>query len=373
MTNAQLARVLSNGRTKQASSSPSQSSPDAPGSAGIDAASAPKRSLLAALFGGGKDEEEDREAASAASAPTQAHRAGAAAVAAAGAKSHRRGGAAHEPNARPATADAARPAQPKTFALASAPASPARPAHVPQASGPVALSASDAIATRGFWAASPSGEPAAPPRPPAEIQTASAGPVPVSREPPGQGTEPEVTGSIAPWLARPGEAVDRVPPELALAYAAQLDPPASRLLTPRAAPMGASAERAAAAGLEPSAAEASSLTVAKKTLARLPSGKQPSRPPTSSGSAVRVAAGMRFDDPWLRAMMLAPSLQTSMTATPYGEPDYHQLRPLMLKPMTTVMMTFSDDPYPGMTTERFRGGAVVFLATVTFQRTASLE
>jgi hypothetical protein len=38
------------------------------------------------------------------------------------------------------------------------------------------------------------------------------------------------------------------------------------------------------------------------------------------------------------------------------------------------MMTFSDDPYLGMTTAKFTGTAVVFVSTVTFfQRTAALQ
>jgi hypothetical protein len=36
-------------------------------------------------------------------------------------------------------------------------------------------------------------------------------------------------------------------------------------------------------------------------------------------------------------------------------------------------MTFSEDPLNGLVCEHFRGGAVVFLATVTFKRTASLR
>jgi hypothetical protein len=38
------------------------------------------------------------------------------------------------------------------------------------------------------------------------------------------------------------------------------------------------------------------------------------------------------------------------------------------------MMTFSPDPYLGLTTDSFSGYAVVFVSTVTFnQRTASLQ
>jgi len=37
-------------------------------------------------------------------------------------------------------------------------------------------------------------------------------------------------------------------------------------------------------------------------------------------------------------------------------------------------MTFSDDPYLGITTEKFAGSAVVFISTATFNpRTAALR
>src|SRR6516225_6875271 len=38
-----------------------------------------------------------------------------------------------------------------------------------------------------------------------------------------------------------------------------------------------------------------------------------------------VNPGMRYDDPWLRAMIVAPSLSDSMTTTLYGEPDFTEL------------------------------------------------
>ena len=90
---------------------------------------------------------------------------------------------------------------------------------------------------------------------------------------------------------------------------------------------------------------------------------------------VQVAnAGMRYDDPWLRAMILAPSLSDSMTATLYGEPDFTELRALMNKPTTSVAMSFNSDPYPGISADRFSGEAVVFLTTFAFpRRTASLQ
>ncbi len=58
--------------------------------------------------------------------------------------------------------------------------------------------------------------------------------------------------------------------------------------------------------------------------------------------------GMRYDDPWLRAIIIAPRLYGSMTATLYGAPDFTALRMLMDKPTIAVVMSFSDEPYPGI-------------------------
>ena len=81
------------------------------------------------------------------------------------------------------------------------------------------------------------------------------------------------------------------------------------------------------------------------------------------------------DNPWMRAMVLAPSAAHFMSVSLFGAPDYTRLTPMLAKPATAVMMTFSDDPHLGMKAERFSGGAVVFVATVTFasQRSAALQ
>ena len=87
-----------------------------------------------------------------------------------------------------------------------------------------------------------------------------------------------------------------------------------------------------------------------------------------------MKVGERFNNPWMRAMIVAPSAADFMSTSLYGAPDTASLRPHLAKPASTVMMTFSDDPYLGMSSEQFRGNAVVFVATVTFrQRTAALR
>ena len=96
------------------------------------------------------------------------------------------------------------------------------------------------------------------------------------------------------------------------------------------------------------------------------------RPGDAVAAVVPVKPGMRFDDPWLRAVMMTPSLHAAMTVSSYGDPDYAELRSLMGKPGGTVVMGFGGEPYPGLDSHRFSGGAVVFLATVSF-RTAALR
>ena len=86
-----------------------------------------------------------------------------------------------------------------------------------------------------------------------------------------------------------------------------------------------------------------------------------------------VRVGDRFNDPWMRAMIVSPSAQSHMRTTVYGVQDYRNLGPYMQKPATTVAMTFADDPLFGMYTEKFAGGAVVFTPTVTFHKTAALK
>ena len=87
-----------------------------------------------------------------------------------------------------------------------------------------------------------------------------------------------------------------------------------------------------------------------------------------------VRVGDRFDDPWMRAMIVSPSAQNFMRTTLYGVPDYRNLRPHMHKPVATVAMTFSDDPHIGVTSDKFLGSAVVFISIATFNaRTAALQ
>jgi hypothetical protein len=346
MTHDQLARVFPNGRTVHVPSdgrpltgyalaladvqrrggAPSQLSLDAAQTAGVDMTARPKKSLLASLFGG-KDEQEDGETA------------------------------APKPSAPPKLAEAKK-AKPRndeprqvTFALASIPMPSARPpvreiVRTVPVNAAEPLSPSEVIVQRGFWQGVPEDFDA---KPRERIRTAAVVTTPRPKQD-DQRSLTDATGTIAPWPVRREDAADRVPPEFALAYAAADAPRRVR-----------DADR----GRYDEEAREAAMSVLKMSMARLPGVKTPSvKPAHATDGATGADAGQ--DDPWLRATLVAPNLQTAMTTTVFGVPDFAQLSALMEKPATTVVMTFSDDPHHGVTSERFTGGAVVFLSTVTF-------
>ena len=248
----------------------------------------------------------------------------------------------HPVRAVPSRQESRQAQEPETFPpsgginLASAnsrivPSAP-RPAQaaslVPQAA---TISANDIINERGYWQGLT--DTAERPVPPADIPEA---PRTAAAEAPITGSV--ARGSLAPWPMPDRQARD------AMAYA-----PPHQAVDDR-----------------PSAA-AKARVVSKLTTP--PAPKQAARPTTAS-----VKVGERFNNPWMRAMIVSPSALDFMSTSLYGAPDTASLRPHLAKPVATVMMTFSDDPYLGMSSEQFRGNAVVFVATVTFrQRTAALR
>lgn len=99
---------------------------------------------------------------------------------------------------------------------------------------------------------------------------------------------------------------------------------------------------------------------------------QQRQPGTVATSTRLITANL--NEVWTRAMILAPSLSTSMSATIMGDPDMTQLRAQFVKPRMAVAMTFSNDPHAGIVSERFSGSAVATLETMSFVvRTASLR
>jgi len=86
-----------------------------------------------------------------------------------------------------------------------------------------------------------------------------------------------------------------------------------------------------------------------------------------------VKVGQRYNDPWMRSVTLAASVHYS-AVTMYGPFDARGVQTMIEKPTASVMMTFGNEPYEGMTSYRFDGPAVAFLPVVPFrERLASLR
>jgi uncharacterized protein YcbK (DUF882 family) len=356
LTREQLARVFPNGRTvhiptdgqplpgyalaladiqKRGSSAPSQMSLVAAQAAGIDTSSvpsAPHKSVIGWLFQ--KDDDEDDKAEP---APTTTASASHSYTLTSVSKA----------DTRAETSRAGSAARPQRTALAAVTVSPA--------------TVSPATGNDGV-----TGPPARnPPRPAALFHA------PLSY--------PESAPAVTPWPFRDADN-DRVPLDMVLAYAAEALPDRTAgsddsLGEAAEVDAGATTARAPAAGTAPHMSTPPQNTAAAETK------KNPARAavPVLSVPVIRVvvataASGMRYDDPWLRSMIVAPPLYGSMTATLFGDRDLTDLRSLMSKPAAAVAMSFSNDPYPGIKANSFTGEAVVLLSTVTFsQRTAWLQ
>ena len=306
MTHDQLARVFPNGRTvhvpsdgqplsgyalaladieRRGSSGPSGMSLAAARNSGainedrVASAARPKKgNVLAKLFGFSTDDEEEEDTL-------------ARTTVASAARDEVPVARVPVPQARPQNVEAAR--KPGGFALASA------------SSTPFELSSRSA------------------PRPPAPI------------------AEPaETTASITTWLKDAEARADRVPPDVALAYAANAVPDSPRPV-----------------------AFAPAMPAARLT----PDG-------TSQVAKIPPRAGQRYNDPWLRGITLATSIHYEMNVSVYGKLDVRQVRMMMIKPAASLAMGFGNDAYEGMQTLKFAGAAVTFLPTIEFgQRQASLR
>jgi uncharacterized protein YcbK (DUF882 family) len=361
MPEAQLASVMAKGQIGGQSASDATQRSRMPG-------------LLARLFGVGRDQAEDAAAAPVKAVatprkPTPEPRSEKPATATASAESRiEKVARVPFPPAKPAkpteqSASAAIPAQ--TYQVASAASEPAFitatyeiASAMPKSAGALqpasliarasisapTISANDIISERGYWQGLPSAEPADTP----PVSTARAISAPTPRR-------AIASAAAAPWPI--ADRTDSEPIPNALAYAAQPTP----IAVARTLPSGPTFARAAPAA-------SAETTIAAK---RADDSVAPSR--TKVASVVRV--GDRFNDPWMRAMIVSPSAQNFMKTTVYGVPDFRTLGPYLHKPAATMMATFSEDPYRGMTSETFSGSAVGFTRTVTFgpPRTASLR
>jgi hypothetical protein len=338
MTKEQLARVFPNGRTLHVSTSGplpgyEQAMADSERNGGrrpytIDQ---PKPGLLATLFGRkpqDPEETDDNTATKQNAAPKRTPTVVAAATAAPT--------PAAAPAAAPAVAAAPEPApiplppSRPTYQIASADSrSVAAPAaRAVRVTNLASLTPNQIIEARGYWQGLP------------EIPRETTG---VNISGARRTASADITASIGPF-----DRNDRVAPDLALSYAAQADSTAT--------PDGTAALRGAMVMHQGRAS-----SVAVKPSADVPATRA-------------VKADEKLNDPWVRGLVIAPSVQTSMVTTTFGVPDFRSLSPFIRKPAASIVMTFNHDPNLGMSYEEFTGSAVVFQSTMTFgMKTAQLK
>jgi len=391
MTREQLVRVFPDGRTvhipadgrplpgyalaladiRKHGSNPSEMSIDAARSAGIQVADAgvtPRSgNPFARLFGLGRnnDEGDDATAAAAPATPTAAVPLRTRAKAAMTAAIER----AEDKLAAEKTklVQVASNAEGKLAAEKTKFARAASKIHVisrAEASPLAALTPNQIILARGFWQGVPDGVNAARPaaaanalglRGPQHAEVASAA--------------PDATGSVSPFA----DAEDRVPAELALAYAEPTDrdaPSSAASAVAAAAIPTAATPRAAVTRAVAVRTDDTAVTIAMKRI----EGRPASAILTVANKTAPLAESGRLDSPWLRAIVVSPSVTRFLCITALGAPDFRTLTPLMVKPANSVLMTFAADPQPELTQDHFSGSAIVFVSTVTYPlHTAALD
>jgi uncharacterized protein YcbK (DUF882 family) len=228
-----------------------------------------------------------------------------------------------------------------------------------EASPLAALTPNQIILARGYWQGLPDGAAGrdTPPNPLA----------PASHHSDVASAAPDATASIAPFAAAHD---DRAPAELALAYAA----PAARDASAPAAPAVTSAPlpRIANARILPVQTPDTATTIAVKR-----AGDRPFSTILTVANkklATALADTSRIHDPWLRALLVSPSVSRNLSTTALGARDPRTLAALMVQPDTSVMMTFTAEPDPALAPEHFSGNPVVFVSTVSYpQHTADLQ
>jgi hypothetical protein len=216
------------------------------------------------------------------------------------------------------------------------PAAAAQAAPAPQGIGTFTLAGfSDIFSARGYWQGRPDAQPET-----RQVASADAS-----------------TGSIGPFAAPPGFGEGK-PREQTLAYASPAVEPDAQRGKPASAPV----PRQAAVN--------ANTTIASKARSNTPT-EVISAPAWANLREWQLA---RLEGPWIRALILTPSVANFMNTTLYGVQDYRHLRPLLQAPTEIVVMTFGAEPHAGLSHVRFEGRAIQFPATATFRsRTAALR
>ena len=297
---------------------------------GDDAATIARPSLFAALFKGGKANDEDDE-----TAPSPEDKAAPAAVAA---------------TTKTAPAPRAKSQLPAALQLASADAQSVQPPKAKPAPAPADKpevkpetkpeTVADIISARGFW-----GDESTEPKPDTAAQVIAA----VAARKALEAADPQSTASTSA-------------PYQAMAYAPQASPPTDR---PNVVAASAPIPRSVRPAVPRNPDAATEInTIATKVAAG---------PGEVITNAARLSAA-KGNDIWLRMLMLAPNITTSMSVTPMGDTDMTQMRAFFAKPQTSIRMGFTDDPMMGLATDHFSSSAVIKLEMTSFPlRTALLK
>jgi hypothetical protein len=222
------------------------------------------------------------------------------------------------------------------------------------------------IHARGYWQGPPDGMAVAP-----------------SARPPAREASSKPNGAKAAMEAIGGpfrDSRDDAPPSNTLAYAEQ--PPAHPTAAAAAALSGSAVPRVTTIStglqvrseqaLHPEPPDAQSPAVPNGTtivIKRVAHQIASTILSASSSSVIAIKSGARLENPWLRAVMVAPSVHRFLTTLALGARDFRALAALMVKPRSAVMMTFAADPSPGLDHEHFTGPAVVFVSTVNYPTT----
>jgi uncharacterized protein YcbK (DUF882 family) len=345
MTRDQLSRVFPNGRTvhvpsdgtplanyelaladvQKRGNKPSHTSVAAANAAGISTEAKEKPGFFAKLLGA-KDEDEEEIAA-----PR-----GRAAVASAKATEEtvQVASAVPMPRARPLARSQVAEATPAPDI------SSAKPQSVAYAQGGPTPNAAQIVQSRGIWGGAIVREEIAPAAAPQEPRLAwNVGPAGRTRaehaadRKSAERARPMLMASAGgditsglPWSGASNEA--RMPSETVLAYAAA--GPAETIVRP---------------------------TIAGG-VSRLSSSARP--------APRRAAASLSPQDPWLRGLVLAPSIKTTMAVAVLGAPDYRALAQFMHKPRALIPSKFAAETENERTFDRFQGKALDFPSTIRF-------
>jgi uncharacterized protein YcbK (DUF882 family) len=369
---------------------PSELSLDAARSAGVNVETALASdgrapvNPFAKLLGLARDDEEDEAAPAAiatiasAATPVQAKPAASVRIASTPPAIEKK----MEPSSADAGADklASNTAKPKLVQVAALlPPAPSSTASEP-ADRTNAATPNDIIRVRGYWQGPPDGVAVAPSARP-QVRDASA--KPNNAKSAANSATKTATAAIGGPFRDPR---DDAAPGVTLAYAEQ--PPAHPPTAASPTVTGITALRAVAISAEPQVRGEQALhpeepdvgapvvpngtTIAVKRVASQIASTILS---ASASSVIAIKAGVRLENPWLRAVLVAPSVHRFLTTLALGARDFRTLAALMVKPRSSVMMTFATDPNPGLDHEHFSGPAVVFVSTVSYPstRTAILQ